>query len=265
MRRRHYGGIDDIRGGHHEAHTHHSKFGPSRRSPRPQPSAGRPPRRRRTSSAILTCPMGCGVMEANTIFGTLMAKGGESLIVAAQETPGLHVQRAGDVGGAPVEEAGLRHRGRHHPARDAGRQRGARAVPAQAHPDQVQAPARRKLLVAGQVLRHHQPRHQVHRGHERARRISIGLIGQSDWGVFPVPAAEARLRHRRDELRHPQAQSRRPYPAAHRTAPPTSRSPATGPDPRSAAPPDQRPAAQAGRLGQGSALPRHLPGGDSTS
>ncbi|MCY4467187.1 MAG: hypothetical protein OXC08_00585, partial [Thiotrichales bacterium] len=38
--------------------------------------------------AILTCPMGCGVMEGNTIFGTLMAKGGESLIVAAQETPG---------------------------------------------------------------------------------------------------------------------------------------------------------------------------------
>ena len=38
--------------------------------------------------AILTCPMGCGVMEGNTIFGTMMAKAGEKLIVAAQETPG---------------------------------------------------------------------------------------------------------------------------------------------------------------------------------
>ena len=38
--------------------------------------------------AILTCPMGCGVMEGNTVFGTMMAKAGEKLIVAAQETPG---------------------------------------------------------------------------------------------------------------------------------------------------------------------------------
>ena len=39
--------------------------------------------------AILTCPMGCGVMEGNTIFGTMMAKANEKLIVAAQETPGI--------------------------------------------------------------------------------------------------------------------------------------------------------------------------------
>jgi TRAP transporter TAXI family solute receptor len=37
---------------------------------------------------ILTCPFGCGVIEGNTIFGNLMAKEGESLIIAPQETPG---------------------------------------------------------------------------------------------------------------------------------------------------------------------------------
>lgn len=37
---------------------------------------------------ILTCPFGCGIIESNTIFGNLMAQGGERLIVSAQETPG---------------------------------------------------------------------------------------------------------------------------------------------------------------------------------
>lgn len=37
---------------------------------------------------ILSCPFGCGVVEGNTIFGTIMAKNGESVVVAAQETPG---------------------------------------------------------------------------------------------------------------------------------------------------------------------------------
>ena len=38
--------------------------------------------------AILTCPMGCGVMEGNTLLGTIMAKSGDELMVASQETPG---------------------------------------------------------------------------------------------------------------------------------------------------------------------------------
>ncbi len=37
---------------------------------------------------ILTCPFGCGVIEGNTIFGNLMARKGETLILAPQETPG---------------------------------------------------------------------------------------------------------------------------------------------------------------------------------
>ncbi len=37
---------------------------------------------------ILSCPFGCGVVEGNTIFGTIMAKNNEPIVVAAQETPG---------------------------------------------------------------------------------------------------------------------------------------------------------------------------------
>ncbi len=37
---------------------------------------------------ILSCPFGCGVVAGNTIFGTVMAKGNEPLMIAAQETPG---------------------------------------------------------------------------------------------------------------------------------------------------------------------------------
>ena len=37
---------------------------------------------------ILSCPFGCGVVTGNTLFGTVMAKGGEQLMIAAQETPG---------------------------------------------------------------------------------------------------------------------------------------------------------------------------------
>ena len=37
---------------------------------------------------ILSCPFGCGVIEMNTILGNAMGRGGERLIVSAQETPG---------------------------------------------------------------------------------------------------------------------------------------------------------------------------------
>jgi TRAP transporter TAXI family solute receptor len=49
----------------------------------PAHAAGKP-----TIVPILSCPFGCGVVAGNTIFGTVMAKGGEQLMVAAQETPG---------------------------------------------------------------------------------------------------------------------------------------------------------------------------------
>jgi len=37
---------------------------------------------------ILACPMGCGVLEGNTMLGTIMAKNNENLLISAQETPG---------------------------------------------------------------------------------------------------------------------------------------------------------------------------------
>ena len=37
---------------------------------------------------ILSCPFGCGVLEGNTIFGTIMAKNGEPVMITAQETAG---------------------------------------------------------------------------------------------------------------------------------------------------------------------------------
>lgn len=37
---------------------------------------------------IMSCPFGCGVIEMNTLLGNAMARGGERLIVSAQETPG---------------------------------------------------------------------------------------------------------------------------------------------------------------------------------
>jgi TRAP transporter TAXI family solute receptor len=37
---------------------------------------------------ILSCPFGCGVIEMNTILGNAISRGGEPLIVSAQETPG---------------------------------------------------------------------------------------------------------------------------------------------------------------------------------
>ena len=145
--------IDDIRGEQHEGHTNHSKFGPrgARR--------GRNPRRgdRREGAGHRRHPhLSHGVRGDGGEHHLRHpdGEGGREPHRRRAGNPRLHVQRAGDGGGAPVEEAGLRHRGRHHPARDAGRRRGARAVPARAHPHQVQAPARGKLLGAGQVLRH---------------------------------------------------------------------------------------------------------------
>jgi uncharacterized protein len=37
---------------------------------------------------IMSCPFGCGIIEMNTLLGNAMARGGERLIVSAQETPG---------------------------------------------------------------------------------------------------------------------------------------------------------------------------------
>ena len=133
---------------------------------------------------ILTCPFGCGIIESNTIFGNLMAQGGERLIVSAQETPGYmynvqemakekHWKRSvfgtEDViiqlamqGGTPELEEFL--------------------------PDQI--PIRFKLLhgeaywAQGKFFVTTDPDIKTI-ADMKGKRISLGLRGQSDWGVYP--------------------------------------------------------------------------------
>jgi len=134
--------------------------------------------------AILTCPMGCGVMEGNTIFGTMMAKANEKLIVAAQETPGYmynvramaekrrwkkQVFGTEDViiqlalqGGSPELKKFL--------------------------PKPI--PIKFKLLhgegywAQGKFFVTTDPNIKTI-ADMKGKKISIGLLGQSDWGVFP--------------------------------------------------------------------------------
>jgi len=134
--------------------------------------------------AILTCPMGCGVMEGNTIFGTMMAKANEKLIVAAQETPGYmynvramaekrrwkkQVFGTEDViiqlalqGGSPELKKFL--------------------------PKPI--PIKFKLLhgegywAQGKFFVTTDPNIKTI-ADMKGKKISIGLVGQSDWGVFP--------------------------------------------------------------------------------
>ena len=134
--------------------------------------------------AILTCPMGCGVMEGNTLLGTIMAKAGDELIVASQETPGYmynvramtekrrwkkQVFGTEDViiqlamqGGSPELEQFL--------------------------PEKI--PTKFKLLFGeaywaqGKFFVSTDPSIKTV-SDMKGKRISIGMTGQSDWGVFP--------------------------------------------------------------------------------
>ena len=134
--------------------------------------------------AILTCPMGCGVMEANTIFGTLMAKGGESLIVAAQETPGYMYNVR-----AMAEERRWKKQvfGTEDVIIQLAIQGGSEEL-AQFLPEPI--PIKFKLLHGESYWS--QGKFFVTTNPDiksiedmKGKRISIGLIGQSDWGVFP--------------------------------------------------------------------------------
>ena len=50
--------------------------------------AGTQAQDRPTIVPILSCPIGCGAVEGNTILGAIMAKNGEPVMIAAQETLG---------------------------------------------------------------------------------------------------------------------------------------------------------------------------------
>ena len=134
--------------------------------------------------AILTCPMGCGVMEGNTIFGTMMAKAGEKLIVAAQETPGYmyNVQ-------AMAEE-------RRWKKQVFGTEDVIIQLALQGGTPELEQFLPKPIPIKFQLLHGEgywaQGKFFVTTNPDiksiadmKGKRISIGLKGQSDWGVFP--------------------------------------------------------------------------------
>ena len=134
--------------------------------------------------AILTCPMGCGVMEGNTVFGTMMAKAGEKLIVAAQETPGyMYNVRA-------MQEK-RRWKKQVFGTEDVIIQlalQGGTPELKQFLPKPI--PIKFKLLhgegywAQGKFFVTTNPNIKSI-ADMKGKKISIGLLGQSDWGVFP--------------------------------------------------------------------------------
>ena len=95
----------------------------------------------------------------------------------------------------------------------------------------------------------------------KGKRISIGLIGQSDWGVFPYLLLK--YVYGIDET-NSDIRRLNPGGLTQQLIDGTTDVAVTGygTDPDQQHHLNQRPVAQAGRLGQGSALPRHHPGGD---
>jgi TRAP transporter TAXI family solute receptor len=133
---------------------------------------------------ILTCPFGCGIIESNTIFGNLMARGGERLIVSAQETPGYmyNVQ----------EMANEKHWKRSvFGTEDVVIQlamQGGTPELKEFLPQKV--PIKFKLLhgeaywAQGKFFVTTDPSIKTI-ADMKGKRISLGLRGQSDWGVYP--------------------------------------------------------------------------------
>jgi TRAP transporter TAXI family solute receptor len=134
--------------------------------------------------AILTCPMGCGVMEGNTVFGTMMAKAGEKLIVAAQETPGYMYNVR-----AMAEKRRWKKQvfGTEDVIIQLALQGGTPELK-QFLPKPI--PIKFKLLhgegywAQGKFFVTTDPSIKTI-ADMKGKKISIGLVGQSDWGVFP--------------------------------------------------------------------------------
>jgi len=131
----------------------------------------------------LLCPFGCGVTESDTMLNTMMARGGERVVLAAQETPGYMyniramaeqnrwktsvfgtedtVIQLAIQGGSPELKEFL--------------------------PEKV--PIKFKLLygeafwIQGKIFLTFNPAIKT-MADVKGKRISLGLRGQSDWGVF---------------------------------------------------------------------------------
>jgi TRAP transporter TAXI family solute receptor len=133
---------------------------------------------------ILSCPFGCGVVTGNTIFGTVMAKGGESLMVAAQETPGYMYN---------VREMANEKRwkttvfGTEDVIIQLAIQGGTPELK-EFLPEQI--PIKFKLLhgeaywAQGKFFVTTDPNIETI-ADMKGKRVSLGLRGQSDWGVYP--------------------------------------------------------------------------------
>ena len=133
---------------------------------------------------ILSCPFGCGVVAGNTIFGNVMAKGGESLMVAAQETPG-YMYNVRDMANKKRWKTTV------FGTEDAIIQlaiQGGSPELKEFLPEPV--PIRFKLLhgeaywAQGKFFVTTNPDIKPI-ADMKGTRISLGLRGQSDWGVFP--------------------------------------------------------------------------------
>lgn len=133
---------------------------------------------------LLSCPLGCGLIEGNTMFGNLLARKGETLSIAAQETPGFLYNLR--------EMANERHWKRSLFGTDdwliqLGPQGGSEKVK-EFLPEPV--PIRFKLLNGdaywpqGKFFVTTDPNIKTV-ADMKGKRISLGLRGQSNWGVAP--------------------------------------------------------------------------------
>jgi len=132
----------------------------------------------------LLCPFGCGPTEADTMLNTMMARGGETVVLAAQETPGYTYNIR-----AMAEER--RWKSTVFGTEDTMIQlafQGGSPELKEFLPDKV--PIKFKLLygeafwIQGKIFLTFDPNIKTV-ADMKGKRISIGLRGQSDWGFFP--------------------------------------------------------------------------------
>ena len=131
----------------------------------------------------LLCPFGCGPTEADTMLNTMMARGGENVVMAAQETPGYMYNIR-----AMAEERRWKSTvfGTEDTVIQLAIQGGSPELK-EFLPDRI--PIKFKLLygeafwIQGKIFLTFDPNIKT-MADLKGKRISIGLRGQSDWGVF---------------------------------------------------------------------------------
>lgn len=131
----------------------------------------------------LLCPFGCGVTESDTMLNTMMARGGERVVLAAQETPGYMYNIR-----AMAEKTRWKSSvfGTEDTVIQLAIQGGSPELK-EFLPEKV--PIKFKLLygdafwIQGKIFLTFNPAIKT-MADVKGKRISLGLRGQSDWGVF---------------------------------------------------------------------------------